>query len=953
VDGAALTSVAPLRTLAAPRMRLEGLLLATLASLGCSAATRAQRPSPTTVVTDAATDAGLRSATIELGHWMPEAMSSPRVIDATAERALIIDQSLRATVTADGAVEVARERPQHAIMTWFALIDGRWVFVTDDGLVLSARSFLGPFETRAELPREPSRDRESSGSVYAAAIRLGDDSWWSLEDPARPRRFDEPWMSETYALRILDDRRALALREPGHVLLSDGDRWSQLEMVDDVPLSLVSRGEGRFSVEGLRHTWAIDARGRLGHVVANGAPLEQRRDEEADARWTAPWRRFREAQLARYRGTSSLDLQYGVAHRGAIAVAVGDRLLVLRGDGSTQTIPAHVGFTSEWFAFGRDLLALSDGSLERVDLDANTSTRFSLELAGTNNGSFLLPRWNNHFATDGSAIVSLGVRERTLRVWTPGHAWRELSMPFHCTINDVEEATIYGSNADGLYALSIDSTDALSPRTIARFDRDGGARTYTRALASRAQDGLRAWLLADDEAIRCAVLLEDAEGASTIELPRCRALDSVRFVDRRFGVVAGPSEFRVTRDGRTWTTYDRVIDFLGLRVGGALITRRSYEPFVSEGAIIVAPRHRVTRSAEQSDAIVSRAAPIVTRTDEDRSFEPGYEIACESSGQRDTGPIATDAVVLDALGARVEVRDDPAHRRARLRWTLGATRGDWTGAVPWSTADESATTMRRWTALGVAPHGVVVERCSYNAYHGPTTPTESRCDALWLRAGVEAPTLIALRNPRAEDVDASVVLCEPWERGWVVELVRTSYARGHAVHQWQRIDERGAMRAWRDALRPAVGDRAFSSVSTEWAIAVGEQRDWNVVPTERGDELEVELPREVRVCTGRETPDEPRLVLDKAPIANLRFGESIAGDVTNEPRWHLRQRGDRWCIAAITSAPSARNEHDRRAYGTWTLRADERGTLRGSLYTVDRGRRSAVSQLRCATRPSE
>jgi hypothetical protein len=938
-------------------MRFEGLLLATLTSLGCSAATRAQRPAPVTSVAiiDVSTDAGASAATIELGHWMPEAMPTPRVIEANAERALIIDHSLRAVVKADGAVEVARERPRFSILSWFALTDGRWVFVTIDGLVLSARSFLGPFETRAELPREPSHEQDDSRSVYAAAVRLDDDSWWSLEDPARPRRFDEPWMSETYALRILDERRTLALREPGHVLLSDGDRWSQLTMVDDVPLRLDSRGEGRFAIEGLRHQWAIDAQGRLGHVVANGATIERRGDEQADARWTAPWTRFREAQLARHRGSSSLDLGYAIAHRGAIAVSIGDRLLVRRGDGSTQMIPAHVGFTCEWFAFGRDLLALSDGSLERVDLEANTSTRLSLELdaAGTNNGSFRLPRWNNHFATDGSAIVSLGARERTLRVWTPSEAWRELTTPFAFIVNDVEGATIYGSNAEGLYAFAIDATDALAPRTIARFDRDGGARTYTRALASRAQDGLRAWLLADDDALRCAVLLEDSEGASTIELPRCRALDSVRFVDRRFGVVAGPSEFRVTRDGRTWTTYDRVTDWLGMSGVRMPLERRSYEPFVSEGAIIVAPRHRVTRSAEESEAVVSRAAPVVTPTQELRDFEPSFEIACESSGQRDTGPIASDAVVLDALGARVEVRDDPTHRRARLRWTLGATRGDWTGPVPWTTADECSSTVRRWSVLGVAAHGVAIERCSYNADHGPTTPRESRCDALWLRAGAQAPAPIALRFPRDEDVDASVVLCEPWERGWIVELARTNGAFGHDVHQWQRIDERGAVRAWRDVLRPALSHQAFSAVSTEWAIAVGEQRDWSVVPTERGDEHGFELPREVRVCTGRETPDEPQLVLDEAQIANVRFGESIAGDMTTEPRWHLRQRGERWCIAAITSAPSDRAEDDRRAYGTWTLRADERGTLRGSLFTVDRARRSAVAQLRCVTRPSE
>jgi hypothetical protein len=556
----------------------------------------------------------------DVGHFVPGYLTTVTAIASSATQTLIVDGTLRAIVTPgaprdEDRVTVAAERPTHPFARWFSRADGGWVFVTTDGLVLGARTFLGPFETRAELPDEPAQSAERRATL--GAVQLRDGRWWALDDPAHPRPIETLSLERAYDLAFIDDRRVLALTAPGNVSLSvDGGRsFRPIELASDAGVELVSDATRVVRVQGLSRCWALTERATL---VASGDECPTDRVDPASiADRLARYRSWRRSVLWPGGARSSPNVGGEIEVAGALLRGVEDdsrHVSIERREGGSVLIASQPA--ERWFPFGswfaQDVSSsFNDSPLIRL-IDSRGATVEALIPPGRSGFE------GNVFAEDGSMIALSSEQGGEHMLWTRASRWSRWAPRDPIDLRHAYDRSVFGATTDAIVEVRVGPDGRAHPRDVLRFEQARGARDTFAVLKSSSQHGgVRAWLFSNGEHDRCTVVVEDSITASEIDLPSCSELLLVQFVDRRFGLVAGSNELRVTRDGATWTT----LTVESLRFDSQ--PAESGPISVRDGAIIVAQGHRITREfTARSPFVVSRSAELTEGRDASTNDAP-------------------------------------------------------------------------------------------------------------------------------------------------------------------------------------------------------------------------------------------------------------------------------------------------------------------------------------------
>ncbi|MFO0562857.1 MAG: hypothetical protein U0269_32860 [Polyangiales bacterium] len=919
-------------------MRMHRALAAFALQSACAGARVGPRRECAREVIVTSQDAGASASAddpLPLADWMP-AFGAPSTVVRTTERATwLIDGPFRAVVHDGGRIEVARDRTRLPIAHWFSLEDDRWVFVTVDGLVVSSRGFTGAFETRAELGSTPSAGTES-GFVGAPVVRTVDGAWWVLDDPARPRQIRSWWAESLFAVRFYDRERALALTSPGVVLHSDdGARsWARLSMDGDAPIALEGRSDRRVVVRGLRGNWAVDRRGVFGRVVreTSAAPIDEALARRASERWSAHAWRFAPSVF--------VDPLYpSVARIGSTQIYFdGGELRVLRARGESEVRRGDRASECAMLPFGAALAALCRSGSEATRLRRIHVDPVSVDPIEDPGG---LDHFDV-FARDGSVIAHTNYGSNELRVWTPRLGWRSFPRAVALELLDAADGQLFGANAQGLFSLQVDQEGPPSLREIARFDADGGAG-YERALASNANGALRAWVLANAESTRCAVLLEDSHGASTIELPRCSGIQSVQFIDRRFGVVTTEDSFLVTRDARMWRTHTRdVVTSQGAprrfaaRLGG--LSWPASRPYVHGDAIIVPPWHRVARDGAQVAWAASRNAVAASVEPAERPpLVPPTTLSCSVRSSRAEARASGGGVVMMHATSRVELRTMPGNL-ASIRWSLdGRERASWQGPRPWDAATEPSN--ERWRIVCASDRGVIVERCIDRDDLASMTPPD--CTPLLLRAGASSP--VALRLDALPSVQTNgVTYCRWADDRWNLEL---DHSRSDTldIAQYQQRDADGALIASQDIVRN-VRDQIMVGLrpGMPWWAQTSERIGQRIVPYLRGFEAPADRIESLTVCLGTSSDDEIMYVPSARGVDAYFELQTIPLSLV------LRRSRIGYCIESAVDVSASTSERAPSQPNALSLLASRDGRLRGTWTSVSEQGAITRAELECA-----
>ncbi len=850
-------------------MKLRGVVV--VSSLSLCSVQPARRAAPERATTQPA-------PRFELGHFVPGYQTTVSAIASNATQTLFVDATLRAIVTPgaprdEDRVTVAAERPTHPFSRWFSRADGGWVFVTTDGLVLGARTFLGPFETRAELPDEPAESEAPGASL--GSIKLRDGRWWALDDPAHPRPMETLAPDRAYDVAFIDDRRVLALTAPGNVSLSvDGGRtFRPIELASDVGVELVSDATRVVRVQGLSRCWALTERATLAES-GDECPTD-RVDPASIPERVARYRSWRRRVLWPGGDRSSPSTSDGIEVAGALLRRVegnSTHVAIERRDGGSVLVASEL--EARWFPFGswfaQDLSTF---------MRASPSIRL-IDSRGATVEELIPPRpsglESSVFAEDGSAIALPSEQGAEHMLWTRASRWTRWTPRAAINLRHAHDRALFGATRDAIVEVRIGPDGRAHERDVLRFEHARSTRDRFAALKSSSQHGgVRAWLFSANDRDRCTVVVEDGTAPSEIDLPSCAELSLVQFVDRRFGLVAGANELRITRDGATWTA---------LTVASVRIDSTSAESSpisVRDGAIIVAPGHRISReSAERSPFIVSRSTELT------EGREP---IATDGPTRRTSQCLPTRAPGSPNATAAARVFfsavESGSPAALTVRWSLGATSGHYDGPPPWRAVRGESQIFHE----AVSEAGAVVTR-----FPMEEDDTEQ---ATYVFSRGAPPTPIRALSTRGDPPQITELQVEPADGRW---LVLFRHLATPSLFQWQRLSPDGRVEAWGDLVVPDASALGFGSIDGRWGAVFqrsGEETEFTSFEPRVTTDLFIG--RDLDWCTEAETPGENRLALrehDELDLSDERDG--LLGGPIRGVRAELRSTGH-WCVHAI------------------------------------------------------
>jgi hypothetical protein len=842
----------------------------------------------------------------ELGHFVPGYQTTVSAIASNATQTLFVDGTLRAIVTPgaprdEDRVTVAAERPTHPFSRWFSRADGGWVFVTTDGLVLGARTFLGPFETRAELPDEPAQSEAPAASL--SAVKLRDGRWWALDDPAHPRPMASIDLDRAYDVAFIDDRRVLALSAPGNVSLSvDGGRtFRPIELASDVGVELVADATRVVRVQGLSRCWALSDRATLVES-SDQCPMDHV-DPASISDRVARYRSWRRRVLWPGGDRSSPNTSDGIEVAGALLRRVeggSTHVTIERRDGGSVLVASELA--ARWFPFGswfaQDLSTF---------MRASPSIRL-IDSRGATVEELIPPRpsglESSVFAEDGSAIALPSEQGVEHTLWTRASRWIRWTPRGAINLRHAHGRALFGATRDAIVEARIGPDGHVLERDVLRFDHARSARdTFATLKSSSQHNGVRAWLFSNDDRDRCTVVVEDGAAPAEIHVPSCGELSLVQFVDRRFGLVAGANELRITRDGATWTP----LTVASVRVDSW--SGDSSQLSVRDGAIIVAPGHRITREfAERSPLIVSRSAELT------EGREP---IATDGPTRRTSQCLPTRARAARTPTAAATVFfsavESGSPATLSVRWSLGATSGRYDGPSPWRPVRGESHIVHE----AVSEAGAVVTRS-----HMEEGRTER---AAYVFSRGATPTPIRARSTRSDPPQIGELWVEPADGRWLVVF---RHVEEPSFYQWQRLSPDGRVEAWGDLVVPDASLVGFGSIDRRWGAVFqrfGEQPEFTSFEPRVTTDLDVG--RDVDWCTEAETPTEDRLALrahDELDLSDATGG--LLSGAIGGVRAELRSSGGSWCVHAIekdatrVSATPPRGDRpasEPRAAGQW------------------------------------
>ncbi len=938
-------------------MALRTLLLSVCITVGCTAATRQPRvappqasrvePLPQRTTADAAPLAPTRSAQVAHDY------ASPAVVRVDEREALLLAGNLRAVVFADGRVEVASALTDHNLKWAQQRTDGLWCFATDDGLVLTARSFTGAFESSQALsgPLDDDDVMSGLGAVAAATVRRGDGVWLRLDEHARATTIESDYADVATDLRFVEDRRALAVVSPNLVGLSDdgGESWNDLTTPGDVPLRLGVDDAGRTIVVGARFRWRLADGGAS--LVRDDARPRERSAEQALARWGAWWREHLWPTGSHLRFDPGLSV--ATEHRGALVAWGDDRFVVLQRDGSRREVDVPGGPLElcSAYPFGEEVLADCHPDYDAPGrlLALNPSTMALRDLAPPSTPSWFVA------ASDGSVIVEMAVSMSEALAWTPGHPWRRVSLPgFSAIFDGPGRATVFLADQRGAPRSVTFGADGAP--TVGDLQTAEGASG--RVTMVRAHDGLRTVLRHDAPNHRCAVTLErDGALVASRDVTDCDEPEEALFVDDRFGALLTRTRVLSTRDGGAhWTRQDRLYGRERVRPSDWAPSRRARIQPVREG-LLIGEAHLVPRDGD-ADAPVWRRPPERAQNapPPEEGRRPFTLLRCDRTTTLPTTP--PSATVLLHHGARVEVgsaREGDAIV-VDLRWRADAATlsGRFHGPAPWPDAALDLTARARvaYALRGASAAGVLVERCLLDATAPRENGASARCSVHWFhRAGV---TEIAMQQPTRPDVGSLVELAAPDGAGWVVEL-SPGDARADALwSQWQHWGADHTLARWGDVRRRHASEPyyALARFGGNWGAIIGNMErpaSLRFLPHAPNlEELTVERPSSLAVCTQRAAPQGDLWVDAGGLGVNLVVqGLDLGSSSLVNWAWTLALTDDGWCAVEGHSALSSHEWQDRasdRRDVAWSVRMGDAGVFRPVRLGVAYIARGAVTE---------
>ncbi|MFO0652605.1 MAG: hypothetical protein U0326_40695 [Polyangiales bacterium] len=901
----------------------------------CSTSARPTPVAPVRVERDAATaptsaDAG--PSTRARPAQIPHDYALPTVVRVDAHEALLLAGNLRVIVRDDG-VEVSSTLTERSLSWAQQRDDGRWYFLTRDGLALTARSFTGPFEASEPLPRRLMSDElpPDAGTVAAAALRLDDGAWVRLDERARPATIESDYADVATDLRFVGPRRALALVSPNLVGLSDdgGETWTNLDTPGDTPLRFAVDDRGATLIEGARFRWRLNERGdALAKTDARGTDHSA---EPALARWGAWWREHLWPDGA----TLRFDAALGVAraHGDQLIAWRNEGFVALRRDGTRRAVDvtgAPLGYC-DLSPFGDELLAdchAEEDAPARLLL-LNPAAMTVRELAP--------PATPSNFAAapDGSVIVEYGPSLSSTAVGTPASAWRRVELNgFAAVLDGIERGTAFvTARGAAPRVISIGTDGAPTLRALAPTGR--GAHDV---VMIRSHDGLRTVLTHDAPNHRCGIVLT-REGAAyaALELDGCDEPEEALFVDDRVGVIVTRTGVLSTRDGGArWVRQERMCGDRGVRPRTWQRSSHAQIEVTREG-MLIAGSHLVPFEGE-ADARVWRrpeleAAGAAARPDS----HPFTLLRCRQTTPVAATPPPPGATALLHHGARVEIRTalDGERVTADLRWRGDApgVAGSFHAQAPWPEAQLDLSDRARvvYATRGVSAAGVLLERCLLDASRPRDEGATTRCSVHWFhRSGV---TDIEMQQPLRSDVGSLVDLAAPDGDGWVVELSPGDAPYEATWSQWQHWSADHRLTRWGDVRRRHATEpyTALARIEGAWGAVVGDmerQGSLRFLPHDPTvDDRDFERPTSVTVCVrGAGASDDIWIDPGGLGVGLFVRGLALASSSNVAWSWTYAWSGEGWCALEGHSALTA---HE------WTGRARDRSDVAWSVRMGD------------------
>jgi hypothetical protein len=738
-----------------------------------------------------------------LADWIPAGESAPWVVERRADRTTVIDGSLRASLHRSGAVEVAVDRTQRALTQVFVHRDGRWVFVTEDGIVLSSAEFLGAYTTRAELPAGVDRTRQRFRQA-TGIVALLDGTSWVLSDPSTPRRVSHPAIARVLDAAYIDGTRALLIATPGQPWLwSDATRSATAIDFDcDVALELDSRAR----VRGLRAVWQWSDAQRW---IAEAPRAEQSsRDEahpatsdltDAELRQWRAWRRRALFPFDEFCTTRAATTDAVLCPDGE-----GGGFALRRRIGADVPVPPDIQGESLQ-RFGGAIAWIEDnGAVRLLDATDATVTRIAPPTG--------VPSAQTVLAQDGSIIARQGEDHRSATFWTREAQWASTTLDPPLMVRHARAQKLYGARDGAIFEASPDGSGPASVREVVRLSAARPGAPPRELIATSEHEQWRTWLFREDAANECVVAVEDGRSASVIVAPLCDRGASAYFADARFGVIEAGDRVAFTRDGQTWSSRSRQLgDPIQLFVHALL---SMVTPTMGIGdAIVVWGNERIERDPSNASGVVRRSTALrEARVDDEAA--PSHAAQCRLSSSPTTTR-ASRSVTVGVLADSVEARVSSDERSIDLRWrSSDGASSSFVGEAHLAASVQPPISNGSLDAIAVAAHGALLE------WSGP----EPLFGANPFRATHLFTAGHALTVGAVEPVDdlGVFVLADAVaiEDGW--QLLLVAQRDGFDLVQWQRRDASGTVTAHGEFVHEPGRTLSLARAEDGWGAA-----DWH------------------------------------------------------------------------------------------------------------------------------
>jgi hypothetical protein len=550
----------------------------------------AQRPDVGAVVVS-----NERSApAFDLADWLPGVEATPWVIERRDDRTLLVDGTLRAVLFGDGGVEVAQQRPQHAIVRVFAGRDGRWTFVSEDGLVTSSQEFLGPLVARADLPaRVDAEHRVFRRGTGVVVDQQG--ACWALDAPSAPIRAGYPEMGPVIDAAYVDEAQALLVGSKGEVWLwrGAGVPLRRLEATGDVPAQIDASGR----VRGAQTAWRLTGERLEAEPVTDDPSATS---EELSADEHGQWSEWRRRAMFPF---DQIWWPGSVVGSSVVSIDLDSESFVLRSQSGASIALGEFDALSGVQRYGAAIAAVRQSGAVRLIDAANGRVTDVDAPTGDEEARTLV-------AQDGSIIASVSDAARRVSVWNPSRGWSSRALDARVSLRHARSRRLYGDGEEGIVEVTPGEDGGASMRTVVRFASLGRPREDFATLVATSQHGAwRAWLFSAARPGACALVLEDGSQATSIDAPSCESETNVLFADSRFGIVETIDAVHVTRDGRTFSVRTRSLDDFA-RAFVAMLMRRVFVPVIVDGAILVWASDRIEREPARSSPVIRRSRPL-------------------------------------------------------------------------------------------------------------------------------------------------------------------------------------------------------------------------------------------------------------------------------------------------------------------------------------------------------